>query len=81
MGRLLLGPHALRMIKHAPCQIRKPFEACDKSGSAMLRIRHCRTSDRAERDARAAWDDIFFVRKTSAAGGKGHRMRFEWPLH
>lgn len=38
----------------------------------MLRIRHCRTSDGAEREALAAWDDILLVRKTierAAAGG------------
>ncbi|MER9064928.1 hypothetical protein, partial [Mesorhizobium sp. M0698] len=69
----------MRMTKHAPCQIRKPFKAVDKSGSAMLRIRHCLTSDRAERDARAA-ENIFFVRKTiGRAAGEGYRMRFEWP--
>lgn len=53
----------LRSTRHAPCQIRKPLEAVDKSGSAMLRIRHCWRSNRAEGDASTA-ENIFFLRKT-----------------
>ncbi len=49
------------------------------SASAMLRILHCRTSDLAEREALAAWDDILFVRKTiEHAVAEGDRMRLEF---
>lgn len=67
----------LRTTKYAPCQIRKPLEAVDKSGSAMLRIRHCGRLNRAEGAARTA-ENIFFLRKTiRRAAGEGYRMRFE----
>lgn len=51
---------------------------CDNSGSAVLRIRHCRTSDTAEREALAAWDDILLARKTiERTAAAGDRMRLE----
>ncbi|ESX99195.1 hypothetical protein X753_30820 [Mesorhizobium sp. LNJC399B00] len=67
----------LRTTRHARCQIRKPLEAVDKSGSAMLRIRHCGRLNRAEGDA-STTENIFFLRKTiRRAAGEGYWTRFE----
>ncbi|MER9514529.1 hypothetical protein, partial [Mesorhizobium sp. M0460] len=48
-----------------------------KSGSAMLRIRHCGRLNRAEGDA-STTENIFFLRKTiRRAAGEGYWTRFE----
>lgn len=56
----------LRINAHAPCQMRNRSRQSNRSCSATLRIRRCRTSDSAERDGlRIGRTSRSFAQRTS----------------
>lgn len=77
IGGIFLGPRRLADDQACTVPDQKTIGGCRQSGSAMLRIRHCGRSNRAEGDASTA-ENIFFLRKAiRRAAGEGYRMRFE----